>query len=66
MDASISQTARASAEASSGQRGLLAKISAAFSAAVGAVAGIAPHVLHHVGPIAGASPLTGACGKMLF
>jgi hypothetical protein len=66
MDVSVSQTAGASAEASSGQRGLLARISAAFSAAVGAVAGIAPHVLHHVGPIAGAALLTGAGGTLLF
>jgi hypothetical protein len=66
MDTSISQTAGASAEASSGRGGLLARISAAFSAAAGAVAGIAPHVLHHVGPIAGAALLTGAGGTVLF
>lgn len=48
------------------QRGLLARLSAAFSAGVGAVAGIAPHVLHHVGPIAGAAVLTGAGGTALF
>ena len=64
MDASVSQTV--STEASSGQRGLLARISAAFSAGIGAVAGIAPHVLHHVGPIAGAALLTGAGGTVLF
>ena len=64
MDASVIQTV--STEASSRQRGLLARISAAFSAGVGAVAGIAPHVLHHVGPIAGAALLTGAGGTVVF
>jgi hypothetical protein len=33
---------------------------------VGAVAGAAPHVLHHIGPIAGAALLTGAGGTLLF
>lgn len=49
-----------------GERGVLARLSAAFSAGVGAVAGIAPHVLHHVGPIASAALLTGAGGTALF
>ena len=35
-------------------------------AAWGVVAGAAPHVLHHVGPIAGAAVVTGASGKLLF
>ena len=48
------------------RRGVLARITAALSAAVGTVAGIAPHVLHHVGPIAGAALLTGAGGTVLF
>jgi hypothetical protein len=48
------------------RRGWLARIGAAFSAAVGALAGIAPHVLHHVGPIAGAALLAGAGGTVLF
>jgi hypothetical protein len=30
------------------------------------VSGIAPHVLHHVGPIAGAALLTGTGGSVLF
>jgi hypothetical protein len=33
---------------------------------VGVVSGIAPHVLHHVGPIAGAALLTGTGGSVLF
>ena len=32
----------------------------------GAVTGLAPHVLHHVGPLAGAALLAGAGGKLLF
>ena len=36
-------------------------------AAVGAaVLGAAPHVLHHVGPLAGAALLAGVSGKLLF
>ena len=31
-----------------------------------AVSGIAPHVLHHVGPLAGAALLAGAGGTVLF
>ncbi|MBI5284623.1 MAG: hypothetical protein HY874_05970 [Chloroflexi bacterium] len=48
------------------RRGWLARIGAAFSTAVGVVAGAAPHVLHHVGPIAGAALLAGAGGTLLF
>ena len=41
--------------------------SRARPAAVGAaVLGVAPHVLHHVGPLAGAALLAGASGKLLF
>ena len=38
----------------------------AASGAVGAVTGLAPHVLHHIGPIAGAAFLTGTEGSFLF
>jgi len=48
------------------RRGWLARVGAAFSAAVGVVAGMAPHVLHHAGLIAGAALLTGAGGSLLF
>lgn len=41
-------------------------MAAALSGAVGAVSGIAPHVLHHVGPLAGAAFLAGAGGTILF
>jgi hypothetical protein len=36
------------------------------SSAVGAILGVAPHVLHHVGLIAGSALLTGAAGSALF
>lgn len=32
----------------------------------GAVTGVAPHVLHHVGPLAGAALLAGVGGRILF
>jgi hypothetical protein len=32
----------------------------------GAVTGLAPHVLHHVGPLAGAALLAGAAGRVFF
>lgn len=32
----------------------------------GAVIGVAPHVLHHVGPLAGAALLAGTGGTLLF
>ena len=66
MSASASHTALAVASGDGERRGLLARITAALSAAIGTVAGIAPHVLHHVGPIAGAALLTGAGGTVLF
>ena len=36
------------------------------SGAVAAISGIAPHVLHHVGPLAGTALLAGAGGTALF
>lgn len=36
------------------------------SGAVAAVSGIAPHVLHHVGPLAGTALLAGVGGTVLF
>ena len=38
----------------------------ALLAAWGLMTGIAPHVLHHVGPLAGAALLAGAGGRLLF
>lgn len=42
------------------------RVSALVSAVVAAVLGIAPHVLHHVGPLAGAALLAGTGGALLF
>ena len=39
---------------------------AVLVAAWGAVIGLAPHVLHHVGPLAGAALVAGATGTALF
>lgn len=44
----------------------MARLYSGLSGAVGTVAGIVPHVLHHVGPIAGAALLTGVGGSILF
>ena len=38
----------------------------AVSAAAAAVLGLLPHVLHHVGPLAGAALFAGATGSLLF
>jgi hypothetical protein len=42
------------------------RVGAALLAAWGVVIGVAPHVLHHVGPLAGAAFLAGAGGKLVF
>lgn len=42
------------------------RVRAALLAAWGVVIGVAPHVLHHVGPLAGAALLAGAAGTLLF
>jgi hypothetical protein len=42
------------------------RLGATILAVWGAVIGVAPHVLHHVGPFAGAALLAGAGGKLLF
>lgn len=46
-----------------GQRTRLAAVRDAVAAAAGAVLGLVPHVLHHVGIIAGAALLTGLGGN---
>lgn len=48
------------------RHGLGARLWSAGAAAIGAISGIAPHVLHHVGPIAGAALVGGALGSALF
>ena len=47
-------------------RSLLARVWSAVLAAWGAFIGVLPHVLHHVGPLAGAALLAGAGGRILF
>jgi hypothetical protein len=42
------------------------RFGAAALAAWGVLVGVAPHLLHHVGPLAGAALLAGAGGKLLF
>src|SRR5688500_1267569 len=44
----------------------LARARAALAGVGAAVLGAAAHVLHHVGPLAGAALLAGATGKLLF
>lgn len=47
-------------------RGWFGRASAAVSVSLGAISGAAPHVLHHVGPLAGAAIVGGAVGTALF
>src|SRR6266511_6124613 len=47
-------------------RTLPARLWGALVTAWAVVTGIAPHVLHHVGPLAGAALLAGVGGKALF
>lgn len=54
-----------SAGPSSG-RGRLAALWNAVTAAVGALMGLLPHLLHHVGFFAGAALVTGVGGNLLF
>ena len=42
------------------------RLGAAILAAWGFLVGVAPHVLHHIAPLAGAALLAGAGGKLLF
>ncbi len=46
--------------------GLGARLWGGIVAFVGVVTGVAPHVLHHVGPLAGAALLGGFGGQVLF
>ena len=42
------------------------RVWAALGAAWGGLLGLLPHVLHHVGPLAGAALLAGATGRLLL
>jgi hypothetical protein len=61
----MSAHAVASPQAAAKPRGL-ARVRAALAGLGAALLGAAPHVLHHVGPLAGAALLAGATGKLLF
>ena len=65
-DTSGSVTASSRTGASPSARGPLRSLRAALATVTAAVLGAAPHVLHHVGPLAGAAILAGATGKLLF
>ena len=46
--------------------GLRARILAVIGGTWAAVVGAAPHVLHHVGPLAGAAIVSGVAGRVVF
>jgi hypothetical protein len=46
--------------------GAARSVGSVASGLVAAVSGIAPHVLHHVGPLAGTALIAGAGGTILF
>lgn len=47
-------------------RSAIARLWSAVLAVWGGFIGLLPHVLHHVGPLAGAALLAGATGRVLF
>lgn len=49
-----------------GAKSLLLRVRFALAAVLGTISGIAPHVLHHVGPIAGAAIVSGSTGTVVF
>lgn len=53
-------------EAAASRSSVAARIWSGLLAAWGAFVGLLPHVLHHVGPLAGAALLAGATGRALF
>lgn len=46
--------------------GAFGSVRSTVSAVVGALLGLAPHLLHHVGLLAGAGLVTGASGNLFF
>lgn len=46
--------------------GIAGRVWAVVVGAWGVISGLAPHVLHHVGPLAGAALLAGFGGKVIF
>ena len=66
LEATHSSTEAGTTDAKGSSRGFLSKLYSFASGAVGAIAGITPHVLHHIGPIAGTALLTGTGGSIIF
>ena len=62
----LRKPARAAAGGPPAPRTLRQRAATFGSSAVAAVLGIAPHVLHHAGPLAGAALLAGTAGTLLF
>lgn len=54
------------AEPPAGRRGFAATVWSGLTAVVGAIMGLVPHVLHHVGFFAGAALVTGVGGNLAF
>ena len=48
------------------RRPLVGQVWGALVAVWGGLVGLVPHVLHHIGPLAGAALLAGATGRALF
>ncbi len=53
-------------ESVAGQQRLLSRAWNGLVALWGVITGLAPHVLHHVGPLAGGALLSGATGRATF
>ena len=53
-------------ERSSRPRGVIGRLRLLLSSVVAGVLGVAPHVLHHAGPLAGAALFAGVGGTLLF
>ena len=47
-------------------RTLRGRLATAATATVGAIVGLAPHVLHHIGPLLGVALIAGTGGTILF
>lgn len=66
MAAATTGDARTASDPNRRRRALTGRVGAPVSAGWGAATGVAPHVLHHVGPLAGAAIFAGATGTALF
>lgn len=66
METAIGGRAAADDQAPPRTRRILASAWSAVTAAVGAVMGLLPHLLHHVGLLGGAVLVSGATGNVLF